>query len=128
MNSNIEQLVREMKPQLNEGQWVFCTLPSGSAAPASALAVFREEEDVTVVMAAADAAALGLRAQYLAAWITLTVHSDLDAVGFMAVISSALSAEGISCNVFSAVHHDHLFVPYDEGRRAVEVLRSTMNR
>ena len=60
---------------------------------------------------------------YVAAWITLTVNSDLDAVGFLAVISRALATANISCNVVSAVHHDHLFVPYREGERAIEVLR-----
>ena len=123
MNSNIDQLVREMNPQLNDGQWVFCTLPLGISAPAAALAVFRESEDTTVVVPASLAATLNLEPRYVAAWITLTVDSDLDAVGFLAVISRALAAEGISCNVISAVHHDHLFVPFDEGGRAVEVLR-----
>ena len=123
MNSNIDQLVREMNPRLNDGKWVFCTIPRDAAAPTAALAVFREDEDTTVVLSAGDAAALGLAPFYVAAWITLTVNSDLDAVGFLAVISRVLASEGISCNVFSAVHHDHLFVRYDEGERAVEALQ-----
>ena len=123
MNSNIDQLVREMNPRLNDGEWVFCTLPDGMAAPDAAVAVFRESEATTVVVPSSLAAALNLHPRYVAAWITLTVYSDLDAVGFLAVISRALAAEGISCNVMSAVHHDHLFVPFDEGGRAVEVLR-----
>lgn len=124
MNSNIDQLVREMNPQLNDGQWVFCTLPDGMPAPDAALAVFRESESTTVVVPASLAGTLGLQPRYLAEWITLTVYSDLEAVGFLAVISRALAAEGISCNVMSAVHHDHLFVPFGEGGRAVEVLRT----
>lgn len=123
MNSNIDQLVREMNPQLNEGEWVFSTLPDGVPAPAGALAVFRESEATTVVVPASIAGSLGLQPRYVAAWITLMVYSDLDAVGFLATISRALAAEEISCNVISAVHHDHLFVPYDQGARAVEVLR-----
>ena len=123
MNSNIDQLVREMNPQIDDGQWVFCTLPDGTPAPGDALAVFRESEATTVVVPASVAAAMELQPRYVAAWITLTVYSDLDAVGFLAVISRALAAEGISCNVISAVHHDHLFVPFVEGRRALEVLR-----
>jgi uncharacterized protein len=123
MNSNIDQLVREMNPRLNDGKWVFCTLPVGTRPPENALAVFREKEATTVVISAIDAESLDLPPRYVAAWITLTVYSDLDAVGFLAVISRALAAEGISCNVISAVHHDHLFVPYEEGARAIEVLR-----
>lgn len=122
MNSRIDQLVREMNPQLHEGQWVFSTLPGGMAAPAGALASFHESEATTVIVPAAVAASLGLQPRYVAAWITLTVESDLDAVGFLAAISGALAAEAISCNVISAVHHDHLFVPWDQRARAVEVL------
>ena len=123
MNSNIDQLVREMNPRLNDGKWVFCTLPAGTRPPENALAVFREKEATTVVISAIDAESLDLPPRYVAAWITLTVDSDIDAVGFLAVISRALAAEGISCNVISAIHHDHLFVPYPEGLRAIEVLR-----
>ena len=122
MNSNIDQLVREMNPRLNDGTWVFCTLPVGMRAPEGALAIFHESETTTVVISAADAESLDLPPRYVAAWITLTVYSDLDAVGFLAVISGVLAAEGISCNVISAVHHDHLFVPYEQGQGAIEVL------
>ena len=123
MNSNLEQLVREMNPLLHDGEWVFCELAQGAAVPRQAIATFRESESMTVIVSAADATALSMTPRYNAAWITLTVNSDLDAVGFLAVISRALAAANISCNVFSAVHHDHLFVPYREGHRAVEVLR-----
>lgn len=112
-----------MNPRLNSGKWVFCALPAGTRPPENALAVFRESEATTVVISAIDAESLDLPPRYIAAWITLTVDSDLDAVGFLAVISRILAAEGISCNVMSAVHHDHLFVPYEQGPRAIEVLR-----
>jgi hypothetical protein len=52
------------------------------------------------------------------------VHSELEAVGFLAAVTNALAAGGISGNVFSAVNHDHLFVPYEQGERAVEILRA----
>lgn len=54
--------------------------------------------------------------------VTLTVHSALDAVGFLARISTALAAQGIACNVVSAFHHDHLFVPRDRLEAAMQVL------
>ena len=60
---------------------------------------------------------------FRAAWITLTVQSDLNAVGLTAVVSTALAKAGISCNVIAAVHHDHLFVPVDRADDAMRVLR-----
>jgi hypothetical protein len=52
----------------------------------------------------------------------LGVESDLAAVGLLAAVTGALAAAGISGNVVSAIHHDHLFVPVDRGPDAVAVL------
>lgn len=55
--------------------------------------------------------------------ITLDVHSSLEAVGFMAIISKALADEGIGCNPVSGFFHDHCFVPVERGDDAVRVLK-----
>ncbi|MFD4182275.1 ACT domain-containing protein [Rhodococcus sp. NPDC058514] len=56
------------------------------------------------------------------AWLTLRVHSALDAVGLTAAVSSRLAEVGISCNVIAGYHHDHLLVPVDDAAAAVEAL------
>jgi hypothetical protein len=55
--------------------------------------------------------------------ITLTVHSALEAVGFLAAITVRLAEAGTSVNAVSAFHHDHLFVPVDRAHEAMGVLR-----
>ena len=55
--------------------------------------------------------------------ISLTVQSDLAAVGLTAAFARALAAEGISCNVIAGVHHDHLLVPWDRRDDAMATLR-----
>jgi hypothetical protein len=59
---------------------------------------------------------------FRAAWITLSVYSDLHAVGLTAAVAAALASEGISCNVVAALRHDHLFVPVDRADDALTVL------
>ena len=77
---------------------------------------------MTVILEEAAAAAAGLQPAFRAAWITLTVHSDLHAVGLTAAVSAALAAEGISVNIVAAVSHDHLFVPVERADDAIAIL------
>lgn len=66
---------------------------------------------------------MGLRQTFASRLITLTVHSALDAVGFLAAVTARLAETGISVNAVSAFHHDHLFVPADRAEDAMAVLR-----
>jgi hypothetical protein len=121
--SSLERLLERMDPILHEGEYVFCAVPSDAPVPPSAIGTFHEAEAKTLILPRAEAEALGLAPLFHAAWITLTIHSDLAAVGFMAALSTALAKAGISCNVVSAAYHDHLFVPYEERERAMDALR-----
>ena len=77
---------------------------------------------LTLVLRKQDADRLGLRYDYVAGWITLRVHSALEAVGLTAAVSAALAREGVSCNVVAGFYHDHLFVPHDSAAQAVRLL------
>ena len=110
-----------MSPELRPGEYVFVT---GAAAVDGAAVTVREDEGVTSVVARADADRLGLAYDFVAAWITLRVHSALEAVGLTAAVATALAGAGISCNVVAAFHHDHLFVPADRAEEAVAVLQA----
>ena len=87
------------------------------ALPEGVFATVAEDEGLTVV---APLAVLGGGEPW--ARISLTVHSDLAAVGLTAAFAGALGAEGISCNVIAGVHHDHLFVPWDRRFDAMAAL------
>ena len=62
--------------------------------------------------------------QFKAAWITLTVHSDLAAVGLTAVFAKVLGEANISCNVVAGNCHDHIFVPYEKADIAMITLHA----
>lgn len=113
-------LLRHLEPVLNAGEFVFCRVDSADGL--DPLGVFRETEGLTVILSKGRAEELGLARSSAFAWITLSVHSSLDAVGLTAAVSRALTEAGISCNVVAAFHHDHLFVPVSDAARAMEVL------
>lgn len=76
-----------------------------------AAAMVEESEGVTLVLTVDAAREAGLTSVYEAAWLTLAVHSSLDAIGLTAAVSGALTAAGIPCNVIAGTYHDHLLVP-----------------
>lgn len=121
----ISALLRGMSPVLNEGDFVFCTVADASALLGTdVLGTFREKEGFTVIIERERADALGLEYNFVAAWITLTIHSALDAVGLTAAFATALGKAGISCNVIAAFYHDHIFVAKDDAAKAIDVLQA----
>jgi hypothetical protein len=120
----LNTLLRSMSPELNDGDYVFCTVADASLLEgAEVLGSFREREGLTVIIERQQARDLGLNFEYVAAWITLTVHSSLAAVGLTAAFATALGSAGISCNVIAGYYHDHLFVAKDDAHKALAVLQ-----
>jgi uncharacterized protein len=115
-------LLCEMKPVLSIEPYGIAVW-SGGALPFRPFATVDEVEGLTVVAPLASLAAAGLVSEPWAR-ISLTILSDLAAVGLTAAFASALADEGISCNVIAGVHHDHLFVPWDLRATAVAALEA----
>jgi len=123
--SDLDVLLRTMEPVLHEGVYVYAVVPlHADLTSLATLATFREPEGITVITSEAEALRAGLRIVFRAAWITLKVHSDLQAVGLTAAFSRALSDAGISCNVVAAAHHDHIFVPVELATAALARLQT----
>jgi len=122
--TDLATLLRSLRPVLHPGAFVFATLPNGvDVDAASVIASVREAEGLSVVVSEVDAQRLGLPYAFLSAWITLSVQSDLEAVGLTAAVSTALADAGISCNVVAGMCHDHLFVPFERADDAMTILR-----
>lgn len=120
---NLEILLKKMKPKLNAGEFVFCEVKNlEEISLKDILMSFREEESITIIIEKKIADDLGLCYSFVASWITLTIHSALDAVGLTAAFSKALSDNTISCNVVAAFYHDHIFVDKKDAAQAMEIL------
>lgn len=114
-----------MQPVLHDGEYVFCSLPNmDNLTLQDILLFFKEEEGNTVIVRKELAEQLNLSYTFVAAWISLTVHSSLEAVGLTATFSSALANRGISCNVVAGYYHDHIFVSRADAQKAMEILNS----
>jgi uncharacterized protein len=128
MARDLHELLRQLTPILNPGCYVYCQIDASTTLPPSAISRFREAEGLTVIVPQADAVKMGLPIRFRAAWITLMVNSDLEAVGLTAAVSQALTEAGISCNVIAAANHDHLFVQYEKAELAMETLQALQAR
>ncbi|GAA0652670.1 ACT domain-containing protein [Kutzneria viridogrisea] len=116
-------LLASMRAYQQPGDYVFAVAPEGlDLTTLRPVVTVTEPEGLTVVVRREQADAAGLRYDYLAAWLTLRVHSALDAVGLTHAVSGRLAEHGISCNVVAGYHHDHLFVPADRAAEALAAL------
>jgi hypothetical protein len=119
---------RELTTLLRTMEPVLASEPYGYAVATGSLklqpfATVAEAEGLTVVALLADLQAAGLVSDPWAR-ISLTVQSDLAAVGLTAAFATALGEAGISCNVIAGFHHDHLFVQWDRRDDAMSALRA----
>jgi uncharacterized protein len=116
----------DLRPSLYPDPYVFAQVrevPAGISGTLGPFAVIREDEGTTLVLAQAQADRLGLPYGYVAARITLTIGSDLAAIGLTAEVSRVLAQAGISCNVIAGLAHDHLFVDFERGPEALGLLK-----
>lgn len=123
-STDLAAMLRSMDATVRPDEYVYAKVAADSPVRERAAALIQEDEGLTAVLRRDDADASGVIYDFVAAWITLTVHSSLEAVGLTAAFSQALAAEGISCNVLAGFHHDHLLVPVSARDRALEAIRA----
>jgi uncharacterized protein len=125
--TNLKTLIKSLKPTLNEGQYVFCSLAKQDFETTDIILFFKEKEGITIICTQEFADKKGYTYNGTFAWLTLQIHSALDAVGLTAAFSNALAKNNISCNVIAGYYHDHIFVQHEKGKEAVSVLEKLSN-
>jgi hypothetical protein len=121
---SLSKLLQTMTTSLHPSTYVFATLRDDAQLPpvAELQLLFRESEGITVIISQAYAEAQGLEYFFPCRMITLNVTSSLEAVGFVAVLATALAKEKMGVNPVSGFYHDHLFVPLGREQDAIAVL------
>lgn len=125
---NLQRLLATLSVRREPGVFVLVSVPAARVAEFSPRAMVREAEGTSIVIAREEARAAGIAFEFEAAWLTLEVHSALEAVGLTHAFAGALGARGIPANVLAGFYHDHILVPAaraDEAIAAIEALRDT---
>ncbi|HEY9761807.1 MAG TPA: ACT domain-containing protein [Trichocoleus sp.] len=122
--TDLSKLLQTMQPELKAEEFVFCTVPPEQLSKLAVrpVGLFYEQEGISLILSKQQAERREIPYHYPCRLITLKVHSSLHAVGFLATITQALAAWGISVNPVSAYYHDHLFVPADRVEDAMNCL------
>jgi len=118
--ADLAVLLRSMRPELHAAAYGYAVTDT---AVVGAFAQVAEAEGTTVIAPLEVLAAHGIVVEPHWARISLTVHSDLAAVGLTAAIARALATAGISANVVAGFYHDHVFVPWERRAEAMAALR-----
>jgi uncharacterized protein len=127
--TNLNTLLRSMQPILCQGEYVFCSIDreDNGYFQLNPVGMFRENEGITLILERQQADAVALSYTVVFSMITLSIHSSLSAVGFLAAITGKLAARGICVNPVSAYYHDHLFIPVDRTDEVMKLLQEFSN-
>lgn len=121
---DLAALLQNMYPEMHEGIFVFCTLADDAEIPATLtpLLTFREAEGTTLVIRQEQAERIGLPHHFGSRLITLTVHSSLEAVGFLAAIAAGLAKAGISVTTAAWSRQNDSATSFSGSLHALETL------
>ncbi len=123
--SDLNVLIKNMKPKIALAEYVFCVVSEAKfrLMNIKPICTFREREGVTAIIDKASADSNGIH--YTGTWklISISIYSDLHSIGFLAAITAKLAEAGISVNIVSAYHHDHLFVPLEKAQACMQLLK-----
>jgi uncharacterized protein len=117
---DLDVLLATLDVERRPGTFVYHQRSSAAPPVPGALAMIDEGDTTTYVVDEGTVEG----GEFRAAWLTLTVHSALEAVGLTAAVSAALTREAIPANVLAGFAHDHLLVPVERADDAIAAIRA----
>ena len=120
--TDLQRMLATMEPVLGPAEFGYGLVPGALPPGLAPFATVREAEGLTVIAPVATLRRHGIPHRPGYACISLTVHSDLDAVGLTAAFAQALAERGLSANVIAGLYHDHILTSWDRREEAVDCL------
>ncbi len=124
---DLAKMLETLTVSVRPDHYVLVALPPEVTPPPlgdGVAAVIDEAEGPTIIATISRAAREQWPHDFVASWLTLDIHSALEAVGLTATFSRQLGRAGIPCNVIAGFYHDHILVPVDKTDAAVEVIEA----
>lgn len=113
-NTDLQVVLNSMRISCDEVEYGFATIDEDvEVSTADMLGMFKESEGLTILATRQYLEDKGLSYEGPFAKLTVDIHTSLELVGLIAVLSTKLAESGISANVYAAFYHDHIFVQYD---------------
>ena len=127
--TNIPLILKNLNPVLNKGSYVYCLIEKLNTVQLDEpIGIFREAKGFTLILETSVADNYGFSYETIYSWITLDIHTSLNAVGLTSVISAELAEQSITCNMVAAYYHDHIFVKQNEADAAMHALNALTRR
>lgn len=126
--TDLTTMLRSLSVSVRPGTYTLVTVDEPVELGGGVAAVLTEDEGTTVVVSVGEARQRGWPVDFEGAWLTLDVHSALEAVGLTAAVSTALGEAGIPANMLAGFFHDHILVPADRVDEAVACLADLSER
>ena len=123
--TDLADILRTLEIDRRPGVFGYVSIPGPIPAGVHPAALVAEAEGLTIVAEVEQLRAAGLEPEFVAAWLTLRVHSSLEAVGLTAILARRLADAGIPANVLAGAFHDHVLVPIAQADRAIRALAAT---
>lgn len=124
-------MLATLEVSVRPGRFGVVSLPSEERVPSlggGVEALVVEDEGTTVIATETLIGENAWPVSFIGSWLTLAVHSSLEAVGLTAAFAKALGEFQIPCNVVAGYFHDHILVPHAKTDLALACLAELRDR
>jgi hypothetical protein len=90
------------------------------------LGIFKEDEGITVIASIEYFETNNIPYTDTYAKLSVVAGTSPELVRLTPMLAEILDEQNIPANIIASYFHDHIFVPYNERRRAVDVLQALM--